>query len=317
MGRMDVTLRRDFAKPALPCALRLIFCFAMSLFSLAELCRADPGLLEVQDDSYQGLRYISRQGVDSQGLQQSYHIMVIRLDHPALRLDVALNQNSWTGAKQTLKSMAQGHGAIAGINGDYWDMGTLRAPPQGTTAIDGHCYRAHPDRSAIAFSKDFKRIEIGRFGSWPITNPPDDCPSWVYRALGAGPQFLFAGQARWSTAKNQVDGNMVDINQDKFFGPEAKYWSDKRDPQSAIGFSKDLKTLILVACDGRNAGGAAGCRMMHEIKDILLEFGAYHAMKLDGGGSTTVFYDGEVVNNPSAGSERALANGLLIFSKAK
>lgn len=309
--------RQNFARPVLSPGLGLILGLLVSFSTQFSLCQAETGLVEIEDDSYQGVRYISRQGVDSLGLQQSYHIMLLRLDNPSLRLQVALNQNSWSGAKQTLKSMADSHGAIAGINGDYWDMGTLRAPPQGTMAIDGHCYRAHPDRSAIAFSKDLKRIEIGRFGTWPISSPPDDCPTWVHRAIGAGPQFLFAGQARWASAKNQVDSNMVDINQDRFFGPEAKYWADKRDPQSAIGISKDLKTLILVACDGRGAGGAAGCRMMHEVKDILLEFGAHHAMKLDGGGSTTVFFDGAVVNNPSGGNERALANGLLIFSKPK
>lgn len=84
-------------------------------------------------------------------------------------------------------------------------------------------------------------------------------------------------------------------------------------PRSAIGVTVDNK-LLLVTVDGRNAGGSVGMRF-EELAAVMKELGARDAMALDGGGSTTLYAGGKVVNSPSGGSERRVANSILIISQ--
>ena len=84
-------------------------------------------------------------------------------------------------------------------------------------------------------------------------------------------------------------------------------------PRSAIGITAD-QHLILLTVDGRKAGGSVGMRF-EELAALLKELGATDAMALDGGGSTTLYAGGKVVNSPSGGSERRVANSILIISQ--
>ncbi len=86
-----------------------------------------------------------------------------------------------------------------------------------------------------------------------------------------------------------------------------------RHPRTAAGFSEDGRTLILAVVDGRTSS-SAGMRCS-ELASLMSEMGAHEALNLDGGGSTTMYVAGDgVVNNPSDGSERVVANHLGVFA---
>ena len=92
-----------------------------------------------------------------------------------------------------------------------------------------------------------------------------------------------------------------------------------RNPRTVIGFSADRKELILVVVDGRNHSIGA---THTEIANLMVRLGAVSAMHLDGGGSSTMGVRtlGEsslrLVNTPSEGSQRRVANVLGIFNEA-
>lgn len=67
-------------------------------------------------------------------------------------------------------------------------------------------------------------------------------------------------------------------------------------PRSAIGQRKD-GTVIFLVIDGRaiNSIGAT----LRDVQNIMLDYGAYNAANLDGGSSTTMYFKGRVINNPS------------------
>lgn len=66
-------------------------------------------------------------------------------------------------------------------------------------------------------------------------------------------------------------------------------------PRTAIG--QDSKgRIILLVVDGRQ-GMKIGATLK-EVQKIMLDFGAVNAMCLDGGGSTTMYYNGSIINNP-------------------
>jgi len=90
-------------------------------------------------------------------------------------------------------------------------------------------------------------------------------------------------------------------------------------PVCAVGISADGRTLLLVAVDGRQPRLSIGLTQP-QLAAYMRWLGAYQAMEFDSGGSVTmaVRFPGRrapvVVNSPSDGHERPVANALLIFS---
>lgn len=50
--------------------------------------------------------------------------------------------------------------------------------------------------------------------------------------------------------------------------------------------------------------------------NILKAYGAYNVTSMDGGGSAQMMIGGAIVNNPSDGNERPVANGWMVFNTA-
>ena len=90
-----------------------------------------------------------------------------------------------------------------------------------------------------------------------------------------------------------------------------------RHPRTALGFTADWQYLILMTVDGR--GHSMGATHA-EMANLLRLHGAFDAMHLDGGGSTTMVAQAggqgsnlEVVNRVSDGAQRRVVNALGVF----
>ena len=84
-------------------------------------------------------------------------------------------------------------------------------------------------------------------------------------------------------------------------------------PRTAIGQRKD-GTVLLLVIDGRRPGHSLGVDMV-ELTNILLKYGAYNAANLDGGGSSSMVVDGEVISVAGGmgySGERYLPNGWIV-----
>ena len=94
---------------------------------------------------------------------------------------------------------------------------------------------------------------------------------------------------------------------------------DTKYPQTVLGLTGDHK-LILFVSDGRQPEISRGMTY-EEVARTLQEFGALDAIALDGGGSATLAmsdtFSGRprVVNHPSDGRERPVANSLVVFAR--
>jgi len=66
-------------------------------------------------------------------------------------------------------------------------------------------------------------------------------------------------------------------------------------PRTAIGQRKDGSILFLVI-DGRQTSSVGAT--LKDVQTIMLQYGAINATNLDGGSSSTMYYEGEVINNP-------------------
>lgn len=93
----------------------------------------------------------------------------------------------------------------------------------------------------------------------------------------------------------------------------SKSFVETKHPRTAVAKLKDGK-FLMVTIDGRSeSSGGIG---LPQLAEILLEFGATDAMNLDGGGSTTMFLDGKIVNHPSdKEGERKVGDAILVFPR--
>ena len=85
-----------------------------------------------------------------------------------------------------------------------------------------------------------------------------------------------------------------------------------RNPRSAIGYTKD-NNLVLVAVDGRE-GSSIGMTLM-ELARFMKQAGCINAINLDGGGSTVMYVNGQVVNNPAQKGGIPLSNAIVLTQK--
>ena len=85
-------------------------------------------------------------------------------------------------------------------------------------------------------------------------------------------------------------------------------------PRTFMGISQDRTKVYSVVVDGRWSG-SAGVTLDDEGR-ILKWLGAWDGINLDGGGSSGMVVNAEYKNHPADGSERAVGNGMLVFSTA-
>lgn len=67
-------------------------------------------------------------------------------------------------------------------------------------------------------------------------------------------------------------------------------------PRTAIG-QRDTGEVLFLVIDGRNFNSFGAT--LKEVQEVLYEYGAVNAVNLDGGSSTTMFFNGKVINRPS------------------
>jgi exopolysaccharide biosynthesis protein len=81
-------------------------------------------------------------------------------------------------------------------------------------------------------------------------------------------------------------------------------------PRTAIGQKSD-GTVIMIVIDGRS--GLKPGASLKELQTLLLQEGAVNASNLDGGSSSTMYFNGEVINNPCDwNGERNVATALYV-----
>jgi exopolysaccharide biosynthesis protein len=120
--------------------------------------------------------------------------------------------------------------------------------------------------------------------------------SAVTDAVGGGPALVRNGKAIRPEKSGEALSNV------QLYGP---------DPRTAIGQRAD-GGIVIVAADGRRRGWSVGIRNW-DLAVMLLHYRCVTGFALDSGGSTTVAFDGRVLNRPSDPSgERPVGEALVV-----
>ena len=196
--------------------------------------------------------------------------------------------NSAEGRKTT-SAIAAANDAILAVNGDY-----CSARDDGVIIRNGVLYRNVPTRAGLVLYKD-GRME-------------------VYDELEVSAEQLLAAGA-WNTysfGPALLDGGVVGDNLDSI-EVEAKpqHPIQGSQPRTGIGIV-DENHFVFVVVDGRSPGYSKGVTLT-EFAQIFEDLGCTTAYNLDGGGSSTMYFKGDVVNDPlGRDNERAISDILLV-----
>lgn len=252
------------------------------------------------DSSYtltEGVQTTEFNYLSMEGKATKLFIFEIDLNTPGLGIEAStpFNKPDFDRQEMTLQATYEdqpGHQVWGGINGDFFNMDT--GQPQGVLYKNGQAIKTSVTDEVNTF---FGILKDGT--------------------------ALIGNQATYATVQGTLQeavGGRATLIED---GVQKIQTDDAIEPRTAIGVSEDGKTVYMLAVDGRNFYYSNGMTYQ-DLGKILHALGAYDAINLDGGGSTTFFTRNtsgsegqfELRNWPSdnGGVERPVANGLLIVS---
>ncbi len=188
--------------------------------------------------------------------------------------------------KETTSNIAENNEAIFAINGDYYGFRDV-----GYVIRNGVLYRntADEDTDALVIDSD---------GNFSIA---DESQTSAEKLLSSGAQQVL------SFGPVLVENSKVAVNESTEVGQ-----SMQSNPRTAIGQISALHYIVIVA-DGRTS--ASEGLSLYQLAQEFADRGATIAYNLDGGGSSTMWFNGEVVNIPTDGrstGERSVSD-ILYF----
>ena len=185
----------------------------------------------------------------------------------------------------TTSSIAENNDAILAINGDYYGV-----QESGYVIRNGIVYRNTPNGSDV--------LCIYADGSMEVVNDTEYSAEelvsmGVWQALSFGPALL-------EDSEVVVDTN-TEVDRAK-----------TSNPRTAIGVI-DANHFVFVVSDGRTSESEG--LSLYELASFMKDLGITTAYNLDGGGSSTMYFNGYIINNPTSGGsikERSVSDIVYI-----
>lgn len=220
----------------------------------------------------------------------TYYVADVVLDDATTLKSAFANDSFGENITETTSAIAADHNAIFAINGDYYGFRDT-----GIVIRNGVAYRDAGARQGLAFYRD----GTVKVYDETATNAQQLVADGVWNTLSFGPAVLEDGTI--------VDG-IEDVEVDTNFGNHSIQGEQPRTAVGVIGTNH----LVFVVVDGRSPGYSAGVTMTG-MAQIMKDLGARTAYNLDGGGSSTMYFNGALVNNPlGANKERGTSDILYI-----
>ncbi len=248
---------------------------------------------KIDDWNYEGNGIkiaISKVSKNSGGGTFVYYVAdVVLSDASQLKSAFAKNQFGTNIIEYTSK-IASENNAIFAINGDYYGF-----RDDGIVIRNGVVYRDKPARTGLAIYKD---------GSMKVydetqTSAQELLDDGVWNTLSFGPAIL---------VDSQIPSGIESVEVDTNFGNHSIQGNQ---PRTGIGIIEP-NHFVFIVVDGRSKNYSVGVTLT-EFAQIFKDLCCTQAYNLDGGGSSTMYFNGRVVNNPlGKNKERGVSDILYI-----
>lgn len=176
--------------------------------------------------------------------------------------------------KETTSAMAEDNDAILAVNGDYYGF-----RDSGFVVRNGYLYRDTARKGA-----DNEILVVYGDGRFEIAH---EAEADAAELVEHGAQQVF------SFGPGLVREGEITVGEDSEVGQAMQ-----SNPRTAIGMIEPLHYILLVS-DGRT-GESAGLTLF-ELAEVMQGLGCETAYNLDGGGSSTMWFMGEIINVPTSG----------------
>ncbi|MDR6639136.1 phosphodiester glycosidase family protein [Paenarthrobacter nitroguajacolicus] len=223
----------------------------------------------------------------------TYYVADVVLDD-ATTLKSAFAEDTYgENITENTSAIAADHNAIFAINGDYYGFRDT-----GIVIRNGVVYRDEGARQGLAFYKD------GTVKVYDETTTTADelVADGVWNTLSFGPSLLDNGE---------IASGIEDVEVDTNFGNHS---IQGEQPRTAVGVI-DSNHLVFVVVDGRSPGYSAGVTMTG-LAQIMKDLGATTAYNIDGGGSSTMYFNGSLVNNPLGENKERGTSDILYIAQS-
>ncbi len=235
---------------------------------------------------------ITRQVIGSGNNTLTYFVADVVISD-ATRLASAFADNQFgRNIIEYTSEIARENNAIFAINGDYYGFRS-----DGIEIRNGVIYRDEPARTGLVFYLD---------GSMKIydetqTSAQKLLDGGAWNTLSFGPALVEDSLVVNNLGKVEIDTN---------FGNHSIQGNQ---PRTGIGIIAP-NHFIFIVVDGRSTGYSRGANLT-EFAEIFKDLGCTDAYNIDGGGSSTMYFMGRVVNNPlGKNRERGTSDILFIAS---
>lgn len=222
-----------------------------------------------------------------------YWVADVTTDDPEHDIQTAMSGGSYKKSFSTHRrtsDIATEHGAVFAINGDEFGFRGKESDFRNPLVI----------RNGKLLYEDTRDIgemcALYKDGTMKIFRPGE---------LGSGNDMIKAGvkDVWWfdcALVKNgKIPQSLLEVEE-----------SLETAPYTAIG-QKDKNHFIFIVVDGRGSNGSEGVTYTGMAR-LMKKYGAVTAYQLDGGGSSTIWFDGMVLNEPSDGTERKISDIIYV-----
>lgn len=230
----------------------------------------DTSLVVIDPSAEENKEVPDIQVIDVKGATYRGKLMIVK--DPS-RLFVGTVDGFREGSGSVVSVMAQRYNATAGVNGGEFVDGeiTWTGMPVGLVMVNGEVVNGNEGTTyhVTGITYDNKLVVGNMNAAQAKEKNIRDC---VSISSSIGPFLVINGEAQ------DVSGIGGGIN-----------------PRTAVGQTAD-GSILLLAIDGRQANSLGAS--FSDLQDIMLQYGAVNASTMDGGTSTQMYYEGEVINTP-------------------
>jgi len=225
-------------------------------------------------------------GVDYQKFSRdSMTVHVARVDLTNDNVRVIATPESQRRLK--VSDFAKKNKAIVAINADYF---TKEFKPVGLVAGPCGTWKGTKDTTR----EGVIAVGDGRAKIFPQKDVLEEPEAWMEAIVSGWPMIV--------KSCTPLTGSQL---------PGSDNFTRTPHPRTAVGVSKDGLTMYFVVADGRR-DGVPGLTLARLARFMSDELGVCAAMNLDGGGSSAMWIDDRIINRPSDGVEREVANHLAV-----
>lgn len=244
----------------------------------------------ITDNSYKsdGLTItISEKTVDN----TEVYIADIKTDDPSLLLSGLANNSFGRNVTETTSSIAESCNAILAINGDFYGF-----RDSGYVLRNGYLYR-----DTASSDEDQEDLVVYKDGAMDIVKESD---------VKARELVNNGATQIYSFGPGLVEDGKITVDSSDEVGR-----SMNSNPRTAIGMI-EKGHYVMVVSDGRTSESQE--LSLKELAEVMQDLGCSEAYNLDGGGSSTMYFNGRVINKPTTNgnniSERKVSD--IVYIKA-